>query len=162
MEGLITNGLAWALAGAGLSIALAGIGTIIGTMYVASGGAGLMAKDPRQFGRVLLLAALPSSQGIYGFLGAVLILLKVGMLGGDEIIAVTDAQGYALLAAALPVGLLGLVSGIGQGRALQSGLRVVAKHPGEVGKTVILGVLLESMAVFGLLLSVLIIQFLEV
>lgn len=154
-------GLALALAGAGISIVLGGIGTIIGTMYVASGGAGIMAKNPQNFGRVLLLAALPSSQGIYGFLGAILILLKIGMLGGD-LVVLNANQGWALLFAALPVGVLGMFSGIGQGKALQSGLRVVDKHPKETGKTVILGVLLESMAVFGLLLSVLIIQFLEV
>lgn len=145
-----------AVLGAFISIALAGIGTMIGTFFVASGGAGLVSEKPKAFGSVLLTSALPSSQGIYGFLAAVLILQQAGIIGGGE--GVTYARGLGLVVASLPVGVLGLISGILQGRTLQSGLRIISSNPAEGGKSVILGVLLESMAVFGLLLSILIIS----
>lgn len=154
---MISLGVSLAVLGSALSIGLAGIGTILGTKHIALGGSGHVAEKPKDFGLALLLSALPSSQGIYGFLGAVLILQKIGMLGG-EISNVTPETGMVLLAASLPVGLLGLFSGDGQGKVLQSGLKIVAKNSGNVGQAVILGVLMESMAVFGLLITILIIN----
>ncbi len=145
-----------AILGAGLSIALAGIGTVIGTYYVASGGAGLVSVKPKTFGLVLLCSAMPSSQGIYGFLASILILQKAAVLGDGDLISMQT--GLGLLAASVPVGVLGLVSGMLQGKTLQSALRIIAVNPAEVGKSIILGALLESMAVFGLLISILIIS----
>jgi V/A-type H+/Na+-transporting ATPase subunit K len=65
----MTLGLFLAVLGAALSIVGGGIGTILGTNHVAGSGSGLVAHKPKLFGLVLLLSALPSSQGIYGFLG---------------------------------------------------------------------------------------------
>ena len=42
-----------ALFGAAISIVGAGIGTILGTLYVGSSGAGLVASKPKYFGLVL-------------------------------------------------------------------------------------------------------------
>ena len=112
------DGTSLAVIGATLSVLLAGGGTIIGTYYVASGGAGLVSEKPTTFGPVLLVSALPSSQGIYGFLAAVLILQQAGLLGEGSV-AVTPEAGTALFLASIPVGLLGLMSGFFQeiGRA---------------------------------------------
>lgn len=151
------DGINLAITGALISIFLSGIGTIVGTYFVASGGAGLVAEKAKSFGAVLLTSALPSSQGIYGFLAAVLILQQTGLLAGD-LKNLSYSSGMSLLISSFPVGILGLISGILQGKTLQSGLRIVANNQSDVGKAVILGVLLESMAVFGLLLSILIIS----
>lgn len=153
----MTTGVVLALIGAGLSIIGGGLGTIIGTLYVGSSGAGLVATKPKLFGLVLLLSALPSSQGIYGFLGSILILQETGLLSGAAV-TLSPEQGFVYLAGALPVALLGLFSGAGQGKILQSGLRIIANNASNVGQAVILGVLMESMAVFGLLLTILIVN----
>lgn len=150
-------GLALSVLGATISIIGGGVGTILGTRHIASGGSGLVAAKPQSFGLVLLMSALPSSQGIYGFLGSILILQQTGFLAGT-INDVGLEMGLALFFASLPVGILGLFSGNGQGQVLQAGLRIVAKNPADVGKSVILGVLMESMAVFGLLLTILIVN----
>ncbi|MCA9378907.1 permease [Candidatus Dojkabacteria bacterium] len=151
------TGLVIAVLGATLAIVGGGIGTIVGTLYVAGGGAGLVAKNPASFGSVLLTAAIPSSQGIYGFLTAILIIQRLGLLDGN-LATITTEQGWTLLMAALPVAVLGLVSGVAQGRVLQSGLRIIASSAANVGRAIILGVLIESMAVFGLLVSILIVN----
>ena len=65
----MTLGITLAIFGASISIIGGGIGTILGTLHVAASGAGLVASKPKLFGLVLLSSALPSSQGIYGFLG---------------------------------------------------------------------------------------------
>jgi V/A-type H+/Na+-transporting ATPase subunit K len=153
----MTLGLTLSILGASLSIIGGGIGTILGTLHVGGSGASLVAAKPKFFGLVLLMTALPSSQGIYGFLGSILILQQTGFLTG-EAQAITTEQGLVLLAAALPVALLGLFSGAGQGKVLQSGLRIIANNASNVGQAVILGVLMESMAVFGLLLTILIVN----
>lgn len=153
----MTLGLALSLLGAGISIVGGGIGTILGTLAVGTSGASLVASKPKLFGLVLLSAALPSSQGIYGFLGSILILQGTGFLTGNAA-AVSLEQGLGLLFAAFPVGLLGLFSGFGQGKVLQSGLRIIANNSSNVGQAVILGVLMESMAVFGLLITILMVN----
>jgi len=154
-------GITLSVIGAALSIIGGGLGTIFGTLYVASSGSALISKKPKLFGLVLLMAALPSSQGIYGFLGSILILQQIGLLSG-EIGAVTYYQGLVLLMSALPVALLGLFSGAGQGKVLQSGLRIISADSSKVGQSVILGVLMESMAVFGLLLTILIVNSVQI
>lgn len=154
-------GITLSILGATLSIIGGGIGTTLGTLHVASSGAALVSKKPKLFGLVLLSAALPSSQGIYGFLGSILILQQTGFLTGDPG-AVTLYEGMILLFASLPVALLGAVSGAGQGKVLQTGLRIISKDSSKVGQSVILGVLMESMAVFGLLLTILIVNNIQI
>lgn len=153
----MTLGISLAILGAAISISLAGIGTIMGTMSVAASGSNLLAKDPKLFGQVLLFSALPSSQGLYGFLIAIIITQNVGILGGD-LATINTETGLALVFGALPVGLLGLFSGMLQGKVLQSGLRMIMENPSEAGKSIILGVLIETMAVFGFLLSFLVVN----
>lgn len=148
---------AFAVIGAALSLGLAGIGTALGTMHIAAGGASFLAEKPKAFGTVLVMSALPSSQGIYGMLISFLILQKIGYLGG-ELQSITMEQGLYLLAASIPVGLTGLFSGAGQGKVLQSSIRILAKNPSNFTQGVVLAAMVESIAVFGLLISILIIN----
>lgn len=153
-------GLALALFGAAIAVGLAGIGTIFGTAFVAGGGSGLLAKDAKLFGRILIFSAVPSSQGLYGFLIAVIISQNIGIFGG-EIPALTFAEGLGYLAAGIPVGILGFFSGAMQGKVLQAGLKVLITNPSESSKALILGVLVETMAVFGFLISFLMISWIS-
>lgn len=157
----MTTGVVLAITAAVVAISLGGVGSIIGTLTAAKSGAGVVSEKPKAFGGALLTSALPSSQGIYGFLAAVIILQKVGLLGGGAI-PIDVNLGMALLMGAIPVAILGLISGIGQGKVIQGGMRILANNPSEVGKAVILAVLVESMAVFGLLLTILVINSVQV
>ena len=76
-------GLALAVLGAALSVGLAGIGSVIGVSKSGQAGAGVVSEEPEKFGKVLLLQALPSTQGIYGFIGAFWVIIKLGLLGGE-------------------------------------------------------------------------------
>ncbi|MCL1015252.1 permease, partial [Clostridioides difficile] len=65
----------------------------------------------------------------------------------------TSAQGLQLLMAGLPIGLVGLVSGIAQGKAAAAGVGIVAKRPEELGKAITFAAIVETYALLGLLVS---------
>ena len=116
-----------------------------------------MTEKPELFGKILLLQALPGSQGIYGFLGAVLIMSAVGILGG-EIKNITNEIGWQFLFASLPVGITGLFSAIYQGKVAAAGLNAIARDGSLAGKAVIMAALVETYAILGLLVSILLIS----
>jgi len=150
------GGVGIALLGAALSVILGGIGSAIGVGHAGQVGAGVVTEKPEAFGKILLLEALPGTQGIYGFLGALLILLQLGLVGG-EVKDISVTTGCQYFFAALPVAFASLVSGIHQGRVSAAGQNIIAKDPANAGKAVILAAMVETYAVLGLLVSVLMI-----
>ncbi|MCD6192957.1 MAG: V-type ATP synthase subunit K [Candidatus Aminicenantes bacterium] len=150
-------GLTIALLGGALAVVLGGIGSAIGVGLAGQASSGVMSEDPEKFGSLLLLVALPGTQGIYGFLSAFLVILKLGLTGGSPV-AVNFYQGWQILIACLPVGLTGLVSGIHQGKVCASGVYMVAKQPKDLMKPVIMAALVETYAVLGLLITILLLN----
>ncbi len=152
----IDTGLSLAVAGAAIAAALGGIGSSIGVGVACQSGTGVISEKPELFGKILLLQALPGTQGIYGFLGALLILIQVGLIGGSAT-PIDLSTGWQFFFAGIPVGLAGLFSGIHQGRVSAAGLNAVAKDATNTGKAVIMSAMVETYAVLGLLVSVLLI-----
>ena len=150
------NGNFLAVLGAALAVGLGGIGSAKGVGIAGEAAAGLIAEDPDKFGQTLILQALPGTQGIYGFLVGIMVMLNCGFLGGNA--ALTASQGMYVLAACLPCALTGLISGIHQGRVAAAGINVVAKRPNEVSKAMIYAAMVETYAILGLLISILIIN----
>ena len=149
------NGNFLAVLGAALAVGLGGIGSAKGVGIAGEAAAGLIAEDPDKFGQTLILQALPGTQGIYGFLVGIMVMLNCGFLGGNA--ALTASQGMYVLAACLPCALTGLISGIHQGRVAAAGINVVAKRPNEVSKAMIYAAMVETYAILGLLISILLI-----
>ena len=160
MEEVVTNpnfwGLALAVAGAAFAVAFAGAGSSIGVSIAGQAGAGVIAEKPELFGKVLILEALPATQGIYGFLVAFLILMFTGILGGEPI-DLTLAQGFQIFFAGIPVGLAGYFSGAYQGKVSAAGVGMIAKSPGDMGKAMVLSAMVETYAVLGFLVSALVV-----
>lgn len=101
--------------------ALAGIGSAMGVGIAGQAASAVVAEDPKKFGKTIILQALPGTQGIYGLIISFLIMIKIGLLGGD-MIDLTMAQGAYFLAAGIPIGLVGIWSGIAQGKAAAAAL----------------------------------------
>ena len=150
-------GIALAILGAALAVALSGIGSAMGIGIVGRSAAGLISEEPEKFGKALLLQVLPGTQGIYGFLAAVLALQKIGIFEG-EVLEVAGETGFQILFACLPIALAGLVSGIYQGKVSAAGISTLAKKPEEVGKAIILSAMVETYAVISLLATILILN----
>ena len=152
------GGLPIAIFGAALAVFLAGIGSSIGVGIAGEAAAGVVTEDPEKFGRLLLLQAIPGTQGIYGFLAGFMVMFRLGMFGGT-IPSLTVEQGWQVLFACLPVGVSCLISGIYQGRVSVSSMGIVAKRPEESGKALIFPAMVETYAVLGLLATILLLLF---
>lgn len=151
------NGTNLALLGAALAALLPGMGSAKGVGMVGEASSGLLADDPNKFGGALLMQALPGTQGIYGLVTAFLVLFKVGLFG--ELAALTTAQGMFFLLACLPITVVGYFSAIKQARVAVGGINLIAKRPGEVAKAMTSAALVETYAIFALLISLLAILF---
>ncbi len=147
------SGSVWALLGAAVA-ALAGIGSAMGVGIAGQAAAGVLADDPKKFGKTLILQALPGTQGIYGLLMAFLIFIKVGLLGGG-MIDLSVSQGLYIFASGLPIGLVGIWSGVAQGKAAASGIMLLGKRPDQMVKGIIYAAMVETYAIFALLISIL-------
>lgn len=143
------------LIGAGLAVAVAGTGSARGIASANEAAAGVMTEDPSKFGYCLVLLALPGTQGIYGLLIAVLALQKVGLIGGTLSAALTLWKGIQIAAACLPIAFAGYTSAVMQGKSSAASILIISKHPEQIGKAVILPAMVETYAVFGLLVSIL-------
>ena len=146
---------ALALLGVGIAVGLGGIGSSLGLSRVASLSASLLSKEPQKFAQALILSALPSTQALYGMLYGFLILIQTGLLGGGAKPLDTNL-GWALCLSALPVGLTCLASGFAQGKIAASGIKILAEKPENLTQAIVLAALAESFAVFGLVVSLLI------
>lgn len=156
----IFNGGALAILGAAVAVGLAGIGSAKGVGQVGEATAGLLSENPNQFGKAFLLMALPMTQGIYGLVIAFLIVFKCGLFtegGMDNLLALSVEKGAYYLMSALPIGVVGLVSALKQARVSVSGINLLSKRPDQVMKAVTSAALVETYAIFALLISVLLV-----
>ncbi|NLY39361.1 MAG: V-type ATP synthase subunit K [Firmicutes bacterium] len=152
------EGIVLALLGVALAVGLSGIGSAIGVGLVGESAAGLVTEDPDKFGQTLLLQALPMTQGIYGLLTGLVIMINLGIFTG-EVASLTVTEGLSMLMASLPVALVGFLSAIAQGRAAAAGIGLIAKRPEEMGKAITFAVMVETFAVFSVLVSLLLLLF---
>ena len=91
------SGLYIAMIGAAMAAFMAGIGSAIGVGYTGRAASGVLSEAPDMFGRLFLLVALPGTQGFYGFIIALFIILKIGLLGTPKAITITRDLSCLLL-----------------------------------------------------------------
>ena len=122
-------GVVFALLGAALAVILAGMGSAYGVGVAGQAASGVVAEDPSQFAKVLILQLLPGTQGIYGLLVAFITLSQIGIVG--------------------------LVSGRHQGKTAVAAIGIVAKKPDQFGKAMLFPAMVETYAILALLISIL-------
>ena len=147
-------GIVYALLGAALALLLAGAGSALGVGVAGQAASGVVSEDPSKFAKVLIMQLLPGTQGIYGLLVGFITLSKVGLLGGG-IKEVSVATGLLILAACLPIGIVGLISGKSQGKTAAAAIGIVAKKPEQFGKAMLFPAMVETYAILALLISIL-------
>ena len=153
---MVNLGLALAILGAAVAALLSGMGSARGVGIVGEAAAGLISEDPSKFTKVLILQILPGTQGLYGFITAIMVMIKIQLLSGAPV-DLTTTQGLQVLGACLPMAIVGYFSAIAQARVAASGVSVVAKKPEQQSKAMVLSAMVETYAVLALLISLLII-----
>lgn len=148
-------GMVLALTGAALSTILAGIGSAYGVRLGGQAAAGVVAEDPDQFAKVLLLQLLPGTQGIYGLLVTFITLSSIGILGGGANMAMDTLTGLAYFAACMPIAIVGLFSAVYQAKTSVASIGIVAKKPDQFGKAMLFPAMVETYAILALLISIL-------
>jgi V/A-type H+-transporting ATPase subunit K len=139
------------IGGAAIAVGLAGAGASIGQRMAASSSSLLMAEKPERFGPSLILTVLVETSAIYGLLVSILMLARMSA-------AITFYHGLAALSAGLCVGVCGFSTGIGEGIASSASIGGVAESEGIFGKCLVITVLPETGAIYGLLTAVLILR----
>ena len=154
-------GLVYGLLGAAVAVFLAGAGSALGVGIAGQAAAGVVTEDPSKFAKVLVLQLLPGTQGIYGLLVGFVTLSKIGLLGGGGL-ELDPQTGLLILAACLPVGIVGLISGKSQGEAAAASIGIVAKKPEQFGKAMLFPAMDETYAILSLLISVIAVTMIQV
>ena len=137
---------------------VSGAGSALGVSIPARAANGLLSEEPEKFGNTLILVALPGSQGIYGFISGVMVLIVLGVLGGEPK-SPTTQQGAAMLGICIFQSVVQWSSSFFQGKVCAAGVGIVAKHPEDSMKGVVNAVMVETYAVLGLLITLLLLLF---
>lgn len=153
------SGLIFALIGAGLAVFLAGIGSAIGLGIASKSATAVLSEKPERYGILMLMVVLPSTQGIYGFVVGLFVMIKLNIFAGTGVAAVTWYQGLQILAACLPVAVAGWISAIHQGKTGAAGIMMAAKRPELAFKAgVVFAAMIELYAILGFLISLLVLM----
>lgn len=156
----IFSGTNLALLGAALAVALPCMGSAKGVGIVGEAASGLISENPSIFGKALALQALPMTQGVYGLVAAFLMLAMLGLFGDTEhLITLPINAGAYYLMASLPIALSGYFSAVRQGRVSAAGINLLSKRPAESGKAITSSALVETYAIFALLVTLLLVFF---
>ncbi len=148
------SGAGLAMLGGALTALITGIGSAKAVGRVGQVASGVLAEDPSIFGKLIILQALPGTQGIYGLLVWFFVMIFGGFFAGTAS-DLTIIQGMLYILACLPMMIVGYLSAIYQGKVAADGVALVAKRPEEQSKAIVLAAMVETYAILALLVSIL-------
>ncbi|NLV89437.1 MAG: V-type ATP synthase subunit K [Tissierellia bacterium] len=149
---LLVNNGGVVFAALGIAVAmLSGIGSAIGVGTVGEAASGLIIEEPEKFGRSLVLQLLPGTQGLYGFVIALMVLGKLD-------VNMSVANGLYLLFACTPIGIVGWLSAIAQGKTAAAGISILAKNEEHSTKGIIYSVMVETYALLAFVVSLILVN----
>jgi len=140
---LVLVGLAVAL-----TVAVPGILAAMGVAMTGVAAAGLVAEDPKKFSKVFVLEVIPGTQGFYGFISGMLIMIATKMLTKQP--SITEGMGLTVLVAAIPAILQGFTAYY-QALITTVGVSSVAKKEETFGSCVLFAIMVETYAILGFL-----------
>ncbi|KXB04580.1 hypothetical protein AKJ48_02090 [candidate division MSBL1 archaeon SCGC-AAA261O19] len=139
----------------GLAVTIPGFISGLGVGLAGVAAAGATAEKPGEFSRMFVLEILPGTQGFYGFIGGIMIMMGTGILGGTFGLP-EGVTGLAVLGAAVPIILQGFTA-YPQGKVASASVSAISKNPKVFGSSVIYTVMVETYAILGFLTGFLLI-----
>ena len=125
--------------GWGLMLGLAGIGSALGTTIAGNAAEGALKKNKEKSSSYMILAALPATQGLYGFVAFLMWMSKDFAMDGLKLFAI-----------GLVVGVVFLISAIRQGQVCANGIAGIASGHDVQTNTMIYAALPEFYAILSL------------
>ncbi|KXB02175.1 hypothetical protein AKJ44_01225 [candidate division MSBL1 archaeon SCGC-AAA261F17] len=151
----MVSDLLFVVLGIGLAVTIPGFMSALGVGMTGVAAAGATAEKPGEFSRMFVLEILPGTQGFYGFIAGILIMMGTGILGGAFGLP-ADVTGLVVLAAAVPAILQGFTAYY-QGKVATASVSAVSKTPETFGSCVIYTVMVETYAILGFLTAFLLV-----
>jgi V/A-type H+-transporting ATPase subunit K len=143
-----------AMVGLGLMLGLGAAGAGVGFFITCSTAIGVIRKKPEAFGTVLVLGAVPSSQGLYAFVAFIMYYAAAS--------SVTTVMGGAIvLGMGIAVGVACIVTCIYQAKICASGISAIGDGHNVLGNTLILAAFPEFFAILSLVGSILMLGFVK-
>ncbi len=155
----VKSGVGWAVAGAMLCVMFGGWGSALGLRISGAQAAGALSEKPELFGKLFILVVLPGTQGFYAFITAILIALRIRLLGPEPPFCPVT-EGIALFFVGLCVGVVQYRSAVFQGEAAAASINLTARKPEELGHAILFPALVETYAVVALLAGILMMNWL--
>lgn len=163
------TGLTLGIIGLALTALMCGIGSGLGLRATGKASAGVLAEDPSKFSKVLILTLLPATQGLYGFIIALIgagslptaaNLSAAGILE-TATVAQINAQGWNVFFVCLPMMIGGFVSALLQGHTSAATIIAVGKKS-EVSRAFLFPAMIELYALLGLVASIILFNYIPV
>lgn len=129
----------------GLAAMIPGLVSAMSVHMVGVAAAAVTAEDPKKWSKLFVLEVLPGTQGFYGFIAGMLLMVGSGLFGGA---LKAGVLGAAALVAMVPAILQGFTAYY-QGRVCVAGVSAVAKRPEAFTPSVIYAVMVETYAILG-------------
>jgi len=131
-----------------LAVAVPGIMAAIGVSMTGVAAAGLVSEDPKKFSKAFILEIVPGTQGFYGFISGMLIMIATKMLTKQP--SVVAGMGITVIVAAIPAILQGFTAYY-QALVATAGVSSIAKKEETFGNCVLLAIMVETYAILGFL-----------
>lgn len=141
-----------ALVGAAIAVGVTGLGASFGMAIVQRASAGLVAEQPEKYNRTLVFQLLPTTVALYGFVVGFLVIQNavLSKTGGYGL-----WQGAMVLAACLPVAVIGVAATIAQAKVCASVIMMFGKRSELYGRAITMAIFIEFFALLGLIVSIL-------
>ena len=129
--------------GVAIMVGVTGLASSIGTSIAGMASIGAIKKNSGAFGNCLILAAMPGSQGLYGFVGYFMI---------QDFLTpnITAIQAIGIFGAGVLMATVGLMSSIMQSKVCANGITAIGNGHNVLGNTLILAAYPELYAILGI------------
>ena len=153
-DGTLTEGsVFWGVIGAGMVVGITGFFSAIGIGIAGATGITASTEKSSLFGKSLVFTVLPETVVIYGLLIAILILRTIGVFGDPKLVQPEVSLFFSAL-----VMCFVSITGYLLGKLGSTAIKALTVSEDSFGKNIVFVVLVESVAIYGLLVSILILQ----
>jgi V/A-type H+-transporting ATPase subunit K len=135
--------------GVAIMLGMSFLGSVYGLTICGNAVVGAVKKNPDALGKYVMLSALPSSQGLYGFIGYFWIQKHL-------VSEISMWAACAILGAGLVMGFAGLFSSIRQAEVCANGITAIGSGHDVTTATMVMAVFPELYAILAVLVVILI------